>query len=74
LITVAEGTVDWFDTNCTNHQRKAGDFFMETDQPHFVRNSSAAPARLIITYIIAKGLTFKIYSPPPACAAALGLK
>ena len=74
LITVAEGTVDWFDMACNKHVRKPGEFFTEDSEPHFVRNSSAAPARLIITYVIAKGLTFKIYSPAPPCADKLGLK
>jgi quercetin dioxygenase-like cupin family protein len=75
LATVVEGSVDWYDANCTKHVRKSGDFFMESDRMiHNVRNSSAAPARLIMTFIIAKGLTFKIGVPAPACAVPLGLK
>jgi quercetin dioxygenase-like cupin family protein len=75
LATVAEGSVDWYDGSCTKHVRKAGDFFTESDHAiHFVRNSNSVPARLIITFIISKGVTFKISTPAPACAAALGLK
>jgi quercetin dioxygenase-like cupin family protein len=74
LATVAEGSVDWYDAQCVKHVRKAGDFFMESDRAiHEVRNSGTVPARLIITFIVAKGLTFKISAPAPPCAAALGL-
>jgi quercetin dioxygenase-like cupin family protein len=73
LITVAEGSVEWYDAKCTRHVRSAGDFFTESDQLHFVRNISTAPARMILTFIIPKGVTNKIYAPAPPCAAALGL-
>jgi quercetin dioxygenase-like cupin family protein len=73
LITIADGSVDWYDSNCVKHFHKSGDFFRESDQLHFVQNASDTPARLIITYIIAKGETNKIYQPAPSCAAALGL-
>jgi quercetin dioxygenase-like cupin family protein len=75
LATVAEGSVDWYDGSCTKHVRKAGDFFMEGDREiHEVRNGNSVPARLIMTFIIAKGLTYKIPVPAPRCAATLGLQ
>jgi quercetin dioxygenase-like cupin family protein len=73
LVTVAAGSFEWYDAKCTKHVRTAGEFFMESDQLHYVRNVSPVPSRMIITFIIAKGLTNKIYAPAPACAAALGL-
>jgi hypothetical protein len=73
LITVAEGSVDWYDAMCVKHVRTAGEFFQESDQLHYVRNSTTVPSRLIITFVIAKGLPIKIYRPAPLCAAALGL-
>jgi quercetin dioxygenase-like cupin family protein len=74
LVTVEEGSVDWYDGNCIKHIHKAGDFYIEPDRElHKVRNESALPARLVITYIIAKGLTYKISAPAPACAASAGL-
>lgn len=74
LVTMVEGSVDWYDARCQKHVRKAGDFFMERDREiHELRNSGSGPARLIITFVIAKGLTFKISAPAPPCAAALGL-
>lgn len=74
LITVAEGSVDWYDAECVKHVRSAGEFFTESNQLHFVQNSKSAPSRMIITYVIAKDLTYKIYRPAPPCAAALGLR
>jgi hypothetical protein len=74
LATVVEGAVDWYDASCTKHVHKAGDFFMERDKEiHLVRNSNSVPARVIFTFIIAKGLTNKIPVPAPPCAAALAL-
>jgi len=73
LVTVVEGTVEWYDASCNKRLHVAGDFFTESDQIHFIRNAGTAPLRMIITFIIAKGLTNKIYVPAPACAAALGL-
>jgi quercetin dioxygenase-like cupin family protein len=74
LATVAEGSVDWYDSHCVKHIHKAGDYFTENDhEVHEVRNTSSAPARLIITFIIAKGQTYKISAPAPQCARALGL-
>jgi quercetin dioxygenase-like cupin family protein len=73
LITVADGSVEWYDAKCVRQIRKTGDFFAESDQLHFVRNTNSVPARLFITFIIAKGETYKIYRPSPPCAAALGL-
>lgn len=73
-VTVAEGSLEWYDAQCVKHVRSAGDFFMEEDgQLHYVRNVKAVPMRMILTFIIAKGLTYKIYAPAPPCAAALGL-
>ena len=75
LVTIVEGSVDWYDVKCQKHVRKAGDFFMEHDREiHELRNNGSVPARFIITFIIAKGLTFKISAPAPPCAVVLGLK
>jgi quercetin dioxygenase-like cupin family protein len=74
LVTVAAGSVEWYDAKCTKHVRGAGDFFTESDQLHYVRNVSSVPTRMIITVIIAKGLPRRIYAPAPPCAAALGLQ
>jgi quercetin dioxygenase-like cupin family protein len=74
LVTIADGSVEWYDAKCLKHIHKAGDFFTEDDQPHFVRNVDAATARLFITFVIAKGERNKIYQPSPPCALALDLR
>jgi hypothetical protein len=73
LVTVADGSVEWYDANCGKHVRNTGDFFTESDQLHYVRNVNPNSARLILTFIIAKGETKKTYRPAPPCAAARGL-
>jgi quercetin dioxygenase-like cupin family protein len=73
LVTVADGSVEWYDANCGKHVHATGEFFMEGDQIHYVRNVNANSARLILTFILAKGATKKTYRPAPPCAAAGGL-
>ncbi|HWZ62472.1 MAG TPA: cupin domain-containing protein [Steroidobacteraceae bacterium] len=74
LVTVADGAVDWYDANCVRHVHKAGEVFVEREWVvHLSHNSASTPARIIQTFIIRKGLSYKIPVPPPPCAAALGL-
>jgi quercetin dioxygenase-like cupin family protein len=74
LNTVVDGQFDWYDGNCVRHVIKKGDHFLEGDRVvHKVFNSTTTPTRMIQTFIITKGLTFKIDAPTPACAATLGL-
>jgi quercetin dioxygenase-like cupin family protein len=73
--TVVEGSLNWYDSHCFKHTYNARDFFVENDRElHEVRNNHALPAQLILTFIIAKGLTHKISAPAPTCAAPLGLR
>ena len=74
LVTVAEGVVLWYDGKCVEHIRRFGEFFTEGAEPHYVRNATSTPARLIITFIVAKGRTRRTDLPAPACAGPLGLK
>jgi quercetin dioxygenase-like cupin family protein len=74
LATVADGSIEWYDAKCVTHVRKMGDFFVEHDHEiHEVWNPNAVPARIIITFVIKKGLTYKISAPAPSCAKARGL-
>ena len=74
LNTVVDGQIDWYDGNCVRHVLRKGDYFVEGNRVvHKVLNSTSAPARMIQTFIITKGLTFKIDTSTPPCAAALGL-
>jgi quercetin dioxygenase-like cupin family protein len=75
LSSVVDGQVEWYDADCVPHVHKQGDFFVERNrQVHFVRNNTGTSARLIQTFIIAKGLPYKISVVAPRCAAALGLE
>jgi hypothetical protein len=74
LATVVEGVVEWYNGDCEKHVRKSGESFTEADHVlHFVRNVSQAPARIVFTFVVAKGQTNKSYNPAPACAKPLGL-
>ena len=46
---------------------------VNSDQLHYARNSGSVLTRMIITYVIEKGVPNKIYAPALPCAAALGL-
>jgi quercetin dioxygenase-like cupin family protein len=75
LVTVSDGMVDWYDAKCVRHVHRAGEFFQEADRAvHMSHNSAPTQARIIQTFIIAKGLPYKIPAPAPPRAAALGLQ
>ncbi|HWZ62473.1 MAG TPA: cupin domain-containing protein [Steroidobacteraceae bacterium] len=74
LVTVLDGVIEWYDANCVSHVHGVGDQFVERDRAvHMVRNDASTPARIIVTFIIAKGLPPRVSVPAPPCAAALGL-
>lgn len=72
-ITVTEGSIEWYDANCQKTIYNVGDSFTENTATHYFRNSGSVNARVMVTYIIAKGQPRRIDQPAPACAAALGL-
>lgn len=74
LVTVAEGSIEWYDVQCTKHLYKTGDFFTENDQSHYVRNVQAVNARVMITFVIARGHARRTDLSAPACGKALGLE
>ena len=73
LVSVTEGSIEWYDQNCVRAVYKVGDSFTETTALHYVRNVSSINARFMVTYVLAPGLARRIDQPAPACAAALGL-
>jgi quercetin dioxygenase-like cupin family protein len=73
LLTLTEGSVEWFDAKCGKHIYNAGDSWTENTPLHDVRNAGSVNAHFVITYLIAKGQPKRIDQPAPACAAALGL-
>ena len=73
LLTLTEGSVEWYDAKCRKHIYNAGDSWTENTPLHYVRAVGSVNARFMITYLIAKGQPKRIDQAAPACAAALGL-
>lgn len=73
LITVKEGSVDWYDKNCEKHTYVAGQSFIEGSELHNVVNSGSVRARLLVFYIVKSDEPRRIENPQPACGAALQL-
>jgi quercetin dioxygenase-like cupin family protein len=73
LLTVTEGSIEWYNSNCEKTVYKVGDSLTENTQVHYFRNVGSVNARVMATFIIAKGQPRRIDQPAPACAMALGL-
>lgn len=74
LVSVTEGSIEWYDANCQRTVYNVGDSFTESTALHFVRNVGSVNARFMVTYVLANGQPRRIDQPAPACAAALGLE
>ena len=74
LISVKEGSVDFYDKDCAKHSYVAGQSFTEGAEPHTAVNSGTANTRLLVAYIVKRGESRRIEAPQPACAASLGLR
>lgn len=74
LITVKDGSVDWYDKDCGKRSYIAGQSFTEGAEAHNVVNSAAGNARLLIAYIVKSGDPRRREDPQPRCAAALQLR
>ena len=72
-LTADSGPIDWYDANCVKHVYQPGDSWTEGTTLHDVVNSSSLNAHIVVTYVIAKGMSKRIDQPAPACAAAFGL-
>jgi quercetin dioxygenase-like cupin family protein len=72
-LTLAAGTLDWYDGDCNKKSYKAGDSWTEGSQLHYFQVTSTTNIHLLVAYIIAQGVASRIDQPAPACAAALGL-
>lgn len=74
LITVKEGSVDWYDKDCHKRTYEAGQSFTESAEPHNVLNSGTREVHLLIAYIVKKGEARRAESPQPKCGEALGIQ
>lgn len=73
LVTVTEGSIEWYNSNCEKTVYNVGDSLTENTETHYFRNVGSVNARVMVTYVLAKGQPRRIDQPAPACAAALGL-
>src|ERR1700687_3843855 len=73
LLTVTEGSIEWYNSNCEKTVYNVGDSLTENTQVHYFRNVGSVNARVMATFVIAKGQPRRIDQPAPACATALGL-
>ena len=73
MITVKEGTVDFYDNKCTKRSYTAGQAFTEGSEPHNALNSGSGNAHLLVFYVIKKGESRRIENPQPPCAVSLGI-
>jgi quercetin dioxygenase-like cupin family protein len=74
LITVKEGSVEFYDMTCRKQAYAAGQSFTEGADPHTAVNRGTGNTRLLIAYIVKKGEPRRIEAPQPPCAATLGLR
>jgi len=73
LITVKEGSVDWYNKDCEKRPFTAGQSFTEGAEAHNVVNSGSGNARLLVAYIIKAGEPRRIDNPQPRCGESLQL-
>ena len=73
MITVKEGTVDFYDARCTKQIFTAGQAFMEGSEPHNALNTGVINARLLVFYITKKGEPRRLENSQPSCAVSLSI-
>ena len=74
LITIKEGSVDFYNKDCVKAVYAAGQSFTEGAEPHNVVNSGSGNARLLVAYIVKSGEPRRIEDPQPRCGEALQLR
>jgi len=73
LVTVKEGSLEFYDKDCAKHTYAAGQSFTEGAEPHAAMNRGTGNARLLVAYIVKKGEPRRIEAVQPTCGAALGI-
>ena len=74
LVTVKEGSVDFYDKDCVKRTYGVGQSFSESAEPHNALNSGSVNAHLLIAYIVKKGDPRRIETSQPNCGEPLGLQ
>jgi len=73
LITVKEGSIEFYHQDCSKHTYMAGQSFTEGADAHAAVNRGTGNARLLVAYIVKRGEPRRIEAPQPACGASLGI-
>ena len=71
LITMKEGSIDFYNKDCVKTTYTAGQSFSEGADPHALMNAGSVNARLLVAYIIKSGEPRRIERSQPSCGAAL---
>jgi quercetin dioxygenase-like cupin family protein len=71
LITMKEGSIDFYNKDCVKTSYKAGESFSESADPHAAVNSGSVNARLLVAYLVKRGELRRIEQPQPKCGEAL---
>ena len=67
LISVTQGTLTLYGSDCVPHTYSVGQSFTETDDPIVVRNETAEQATTVVTWIIPEGGSFRVDQANPGC-------
>jgi quercetin dioxygenase-like cupin family protein len=73
MLTVTEGSIDWYDGDCNKTTYTAGQSFTESNAVHDLVNSGSVNAHVFGAYITMKDESRRIENDQPACAQGLGL-
>ena len=73
LLTVKEGSVEFYGPDCAKRTYAAGQSFTEGADPHAAMNRGTMDARLLVAYVVKRGEPRRIESPAPPCAASLAI-
>jgi quercetin dioxygenase-like cupin family protein len=71
LITMKEGSIDFYNKDCVKTIYTAGQSFTEGAEPHAVVNTGSVNARLLVAYIIKSGEPRRIERSQPKCGETL---
>ena len=73
MVTVLQGSLEWFDDACHSHIYNVGDSWTEGSARHAFRNVGPGTLTVSAVFVTAKGVPYRTDKSAPACAAELGL-
>jgi quercetin dioxygenase-like cupin family protein len=71
LITMKEGSIDFYNKDCVKTTYTAGQSFSEGADPHAAVNTGSSNARLLVAYVVKSGELRRIERSQPKCGEAL---